>query len=236
MVSDPKLVEARIERFEKKLLLKASTVLFASYTLYQQYRDYTKKPVVLEDGFDTKLLNAELKQCPMDNLPRPRFLYIGGINRKIWPEVLEELARTYPEGSVVLVGPRSDDVNIPELSNLHILPELASYFDLASYLARADVGIVPYYNDRYSGSMHPAKLNEYMIFGLPVVGTATPELEVLNAKWGKGFLYLGKNPVEIAEAAGMAVECNDDIRVKARMVFTRQNTWADRLEEFFKIC
>jgi len=235
LVSDPKLVEARIEKYEKRLLLKADTVLFASHTLYQQYRDYTKNPVVFEDGFNTELLKAELKPCPVDSLPRPRFLYIGGINRKIWPEMIGELAREYPGGSVVLVGPRDDDVKIPDLSNIHILPGLTNYSDLASYLDKADAGIIPYYNDRYSGVMHPAKLNEYLIFGLPVVATTTPELEALDAKWGRGFLSLGKDPGEFAGAAGRALKCNSDQTMKARMVFTQQNTWSDRLEELFNI-
>jgi glycosyltransferase involved in cell wall biosynthesis len=137
----------------------------------------------------------------IDNLPRPHFLYIGGINQKIWPEILEALGRSFPGGSIVLMGPKTNDVIIPDLPNIHMLPAREHYAELAPFLAKADAGIIPYHNDHYSGVMHPAKLNEYLIFGLPVVATATPELEKLSLEWGNGFLYLGTDPEDFTHAA-----------------------------------
>lgn len=235
LVSDPKLVEPRLEPHEKKLLQKAGITLFASYALYEQYCKQTENPCVFEDGFNTELLGVENKPCPMDSLPKPVFLYIGGINRKIWAEMIETLAKSFPGGSVVLIGPRDHDIRLPDLPNLHIYPEMPGYADLAAYLARADAGIIPYYNDKYSGVMHPAKLNEYLVFGLPVVATATPELQLLDSHWGGKFLYLGADPAGFARAAAKALEEDNMDARERRKKFTRLHAWPYRIEELLGI-
>ncbi|MCL6612924.1 MAG: glycosyltransferase [Peptococcaceae bacterium] len=235
LVSDPKLVEARVGPYEKRILSRADIVLFASYTLYEQYCPDTRNPVVFKDGFNIELLDIEPGPCMMDNLPGPRFLYIGGINRKIWPEMLESLGRSFPGGSIVLMGPKTDDAAIPDLPNIHILPARGHYAELAPFLARADAGIIPYRNDHYSGVMHPAKLNEYLIFGLPVVATATPELEKLSQQWGEVFLYFGEDPEDFARAAFRAMAEDNEEKRNARKSFTRSNTWNYRVDELSRI-
>lgn len=235
LVSDPKLVEARVAPYEKRLLEKADIALFASHTLFEQYRPATKNPVVFKDGFNTELLTAEMEPCIMDQLPRPRFLYIGGINSKIWPEMLEALGRSFSSCSIVLIGPRTDDAVIPDLPNMHILPAREHYSELAPFLSGADAGIIPYHNDQYSGVMHPAKLNEYLIFGLPVVATATPELQKLSHEWGDGFLYLGTDPEDFTRAASRALaEDNEEAR-EIRRDFTRSHVWPARVEELLRM-
>ena len=234
VVSDPKLVEKKLAPYEKMLLMTADKVLFASHVLYEQYRPVTRKPVVFEDGFNTGLLEAKIKSCLMDNLPSPKFLYIGGINRKLWPEMIESLCAAFPGGSVTLIGPVSGDTRLPNLPNLHILPPCSDYRELAPYLENAGAGIIPYYNDDYAGAMHPAKLNEYIIFGLPVVATATPELTKLDQTWGKGFFYLGANPEEFICAATTAL-ADDTVNRESRKAFAVTNTWDVRLEELFDL-
>lgn len=236
LVSDPKLVEARVGLNEKKLLKRADIVFFASYTLYEQYRIDTKNPIVFKDGFNTELMDiTPMGACVMDSLPRPRFIYVGGINHRIWPEMLESLSRSFSGGSIILMGPKTNDAIIPDMPNIHILPARERYAELAPFLARADAGIIPYCNDQYSGIMHPAKLNEYLSFGLPTVATATPELQKLSLQWGDGFLYLGINPEDFTRAAASALAEDSEEERNTRKSFARANTWNSRVEELARI-
>lgn len=232
VVSDPKLVEANLAPFEKKLLRKADKVLFASHVLYEQYQPETKNPIVFKDGFNIELLSVDVKPCLLDNMPHPRFLYIGGINKKIWPEMIESLCLAFPSGSVTLIGPSLNDIRLPDLPNMHLLPSCSNYAELAPYLKNADAGIIPYHNDNYAGAMHPAKLNEYIIFGLPVVATATPELIKLQQTWGNGFLYLGANPEEFTNAAITALS-DDTVTRESRKAFAASNAWDLSLDKLF---
>ncbi|MBC7078043.1 MAG: hypothetical protein H5T92_07045, partial [Synergistales bacterium] len=124
VVSDPKQVEPRLAPFERRLLRQADVTLFASATLMEQYRDHTKNPVLFRDGFNTELLDAEVETPPeVARLPRPRLVYIGGINRKLWVEAIAALCEAVPHGSVILMGLVAyGEVSLPKLPNLHLLP------------------------------------------------------------------------------------------------------------------
>ncbi|MGB9661864.1 MAG: hypothetical protein ACPL5F_07570 [Moorellaceae bacterium] len=210
VVSDPKQVEPRLAPFEEELLRQADVTLFASATLLEQYRERTKNPVLFRDGFSTELLEAEVETPPeVARLPRPRLLYIGGINRKLWVEAIEALCEAVPHGSVILMGPVAHgEVVLPKLPNLHLLPPRRRYIELGGVLRAADVGLIPYRPDPYAGAMHLAKLNEYLVFGLPVVATATPELERLAQEFPVKFICFGRTPKEFAEAGLLALGNN----------------------------
>jgi glycosyltransferase involved in cell wall biosynthesis len=191
--------------------------------------------VLFKDGFNLELLNEKEKVSVIDNLPHPRFLYIGGINRKIQVQALTFLAERYQTGSVILVGPRSEDLIIPEHNNIYIYPPCGRYGELAGFFKDSDVGLIPYLPDKYSGAMHPAKLNEYLVFGLPVVAAATPELTRLASSWGEGFFYLYDTPDKLRKAAEKALsDDNEELREKRRTL-TLKNTWDRRIEELCKI-
>lgn len=237
VVSDPKQVEPRLAPFEEWLLHRADVTLFASATLLDQYRDRTKNPVLFRDGFSTELIDAEVETPPeVARLPRPRLLYIGGINRKLWAEAIEALCKAVPHGSVILMGPVAHGVVVlPNLPNLHLLPPRRRYIELAGVLRAADVGLIPYRPDPYAGAMHPAKLNEYLVFGLPVVATATLELERLAQEFPVKLIYFGRTPKEFAEA-GLHALANDANSPKDKIrTLTTQFRWVERVREFLRL-
>lgn len=237
VVSDPKQVEPRLAPFEGRLLRRADVTLFASATLLEQYRDHTNNPVLFRDGFNVELLDAEVETPPeVIHLPRPRLLYIGGINRKLWVEAIAALCEAVPHGSVILMGPVAHgEVSLPKLPNLHLLQPRRQYIELVGVLRAADVGLIPYRPDPYAGAMHPAKLNEYLVFGLPVVATATEELKRLAGEMPERVLYLAGSPEMFPEVTFHALSGDfEEVRRACREV-TYENTWLQRLSELMII-
>jgi hypothetical protein len=230
VVSDPKFVEPRLAPFERCFLQRADVTLFASVTLFEQYQAETRNPVLFRDSFSTKLLDVKAEMPPeILKLPRPRFLYLGGINRKFWTEAVEALAKSVPDASIILMGPV--DSNEARLANIHYFQPVKHYDDLAGYLQAADVGLIPYRLDPYAGGMHPAKLNEYLVFGLPVVATATPELERLAQELPPGTFYLAGNAEAFPQAALDALSQDTvDARAKRRELVYR-HTWRQRTSQ-----
>jgi glycosyltransferase involved in cell wall biosynthesis len=236
-VSDPKFVEPRLAPFERCFLQRADVTLFASVTLLEQYKAETRNPVLFRDGFSTRLLDVKAEIPPeILKLPRPRFLYLGGINRKFWIEAVEALAKSMPDASIILIGPvDSNEVTIPRLANIHCFQPVKRYDDLAGYLQAADVGLIPYRPDPYAGRMHPAKLNEYLVFGLPVVTTATAELERLAQELPPGTFYLAGNAGAFPQAALDALAQDTvDARAKRRELVHR-HTWCQRTSQLMDI-
>jgi glycosyltransferase involved in cell wall biosynthesis len=233
VVCDPKFIEPRLAPFERCFLQRADVTLFASATLFEQYQAETRNPVLFRDGFSAKLLNVKAEIPPeILKLPRPRFLYLGGINRKFWTEAVEALAKSLPDASIILIGPvDSREVILPRLANIHCFQPVKHYDDLAGYLQAADVGLIPYRLDPYAGTMHPAKLNEYLVFGLPVVATATPELERLAQELPPETFYLARNVEDFAQAALDALSQDTvDARAKRRELVYR-HTWRQRTSQ-----
>jgi len=235
VVSDPKFIEPRLEPFERLITGQADYTFFASATLYDEYNMSTKNPVLFKDGFNLKLLREEESTSEIEELPHPRFVYIGGINRKIQVDALAALAGHFRGGSIILIGPRSEDFKIPTYKNIYIYPSRRRYGEIARFLRTADVGLIPYIPDKYSGPMHPAKINEYLIYGLPVVATATPELTRLADLWGEGFFYLNDSPNKIVTMAEKALSEDNEVLRKKRQALTKKNSWDKRVQELIKV-
>lgn len=237
VLSDPKLVEPCLGPFEADFLRRADWTLFTSATLMEEYGDSPQRGRLFRDGCNWELFEAEgVAAQDLAGLPRPRFLYLGGINRKLWPEPLVALADGNATGSVVLVGPVAlGEMHMPARPNLYVLPPRLRYEDLAGLLANADAALIPYRSDRYAGAMHPAKLNEYLVFGLPVVAMRTRELGRLAETWDVPVLYLADTPEDFVAAAARAVAEDTPALREARRSFARRNTWDKRVEELLEL-
>lgn len=231
VVSDPKYIEPLLEHYERLMINVTDYTLFASKTLYDDYSQYTKNPVLFKDGFNLEILNEIVSNPELEKLPRPQLLYIGGINRKIQLEALMALTEHFSNGSIILVGPDSGNLKIPSNKIIHVFQPCQKYKELSGFLRNADVGLIPYLPDKYSGAMHPAKLNEYLVFGLPVVATDTPELKKLADLWGDGFFYFSDSTTKIVEAVETALREDNEVLRKKRQSLTVSNTWDKRIQE-----
>jgi len=237
LVSDPKEVESHIAPYERELLQKADVVFFASATLMEQYKKQTKNPVLFRDGFNVELLKVEAEiPTEVAELPKPHLLYIGGINRKFWVEALEMLGKQIPNATLILLGPIDRaEITLPHLPNLYWFQPCKRYTDLAGFLKTADVALIPYHPDPYAGAMHPAKLNEYLVFGLPVVATATPELKLLARQWPEKTLYLAETAEEFPQVVIKAIKEDSAEKREYRQKSTKENRWDNRVQELFTI-
>ena len=115
---------------------------------------------------DSPLQNSE-------KWPRPVFGYIGTLHReRVDLEMVTQLARAHPQGSVVLVGPQywTDDSlqrALKEHPHLHA-PGPVTYQQIPNILSRFDVCIVPHQQNDFVESLNPIKLWEYLACGKPI--------------------------------------------------------------------
>lgn len=237
LVSDPKLVEPKLAPHEERFLGKTDLTLFASATLRDVYGNRPPRPLLFRDGYSLQLLEHPHQDlAEVQKLPRPRFLYLGGINRKIDCDYLTALADAYPGGSVILVGPVAQaEITLPERPNISLFPARSRYEEIAGFLSASDAALIPYRLDSYVGMMHPAKINEYMVFGLPIIGTGTQELLHLEAELGNGNLYLAESPEEFAVAAKHALAEDSAENQEKRRKIARLNSWDSRADKLTEI-
>jgi glycosyltransferase involved in cell wall biosynthesis len=82
--------------------------------------------------------------------------------------------------------------------------------------------------------MHPAKLNEYLVFGLPVVATATEELQKLVVEWPDVGLYVAQDTASFARAAARALEKHSGGKGDWQRV-TNTQRWTERSSRFLDL-
>lgn len=229
VVSDPKYVEPRVAASEHRLLSDCDLVLFASDALRQSYGLSGNRFRTVRDGFSTWLLDE--KGAPTDYLqetPSPRFVYLGGLNSKVWAEALEQIAEAFPDASILLMGPSAPAFRVPRGRNISVLPPQPDYVGLAGVLRLADVALIPYVPSAFVSPMYPAKVNEYLVFGLPIVATNMPELAQLAGEIGPRSIYLAENSGEFPSAVARALNEDSPEERQRRMSYARKRPWTAR--------
>jgi len=105
---------------------------------------------------------------------RPVFGYTGSLhNSRIDLDLVEQLAREFSHGTIVLVGPQyfSDDSLARALEkhpNIHA-PGAVAYSQIPDVMASFDVCIVPHLRSEFVESLNPIKLWEFLACGKPIV-------------------------------------------------------------------
>jgi glycosyltransferase involved in cell wall biosynthesis len=239
LVSDPCKVSGAEEIIvsHKKMLQLADVVLCASVPTMNTAKQYMKEEAypklhLFEDGFSTELWELSQDEKYEVDIPSvepnsPIAAYIGGVNSKIWWDAVSVMAREMPEVSFVFVGPKEYD-ELPCEGygrNVFWLPAFKEYGQLGAFLKKCSAGLIPYTPTPYVAEMRPAKINEYMVMGLPIVGTKMPELERLGRENGAGVVYLAERAEEFVSAMEQALDENCQEYREKRQHIAQSRSW-----------
>ena len=112
-----------------------------------------------------------------DGLPGPRLGYVGVIDERLDLGLIDAIAASHPEWSIVMVGPvvKISEEDLPRRPNLHYLGGKA-YEALPAYLAGWDVALMPFALNEATRFISPTKTPEYLSAGCPVVSTAITDV------------------------------------------------------------
>lgn len=183
---------------------------------------------VVPNGVDPRLW-VEPGRAPswFPELPGPRFLYVGTLDDRLDVAAMRAVARAWPNGSVVLVGPLADRSHLgPVLAEPNVtLHGPVSREEVAALAHAADACLVPHRRTPLTEAMSPLKLYEYLASGTPTVATDLEPVRrvdgpVLRVPPGGDFV----GGLRLALAAGPAAEAD-------RRRFIAANSWSARTAE-----
>jgi glycosyltransferase involved in cell wall biosynthesis len=138
-----------------------------------------RRVVEIGNGVDFALFDAAFTspRHPREiaELPRPRIGYAGALAEWIDLDLMAEVARAFPTGTLVLVGPAVGPrvrpteffAGIPNVVWLGSKP----HEDLPHWVAEMDVCLIPFRLNDLTRGVNPNKLYEYLAVGKPVVAT-----------------------------------------------------------------
>jgi glycosyltransferase involved in cell wall biosynthesis len=218
----------RYARLHQELLELAAAVVTSSTVLQRRCAAAGVSAVCIPNGVRQELFHELATASPnpvLAALPRPRFGYVGMISHWFDFDAVAELARAFPHGSVVLVGPVA--CHPPRLpSNVTFIGPVP-HLELASYLIGFDAGLVPFKRSAAIDAVNPVKLYEYLAAGLPVLSSHFEEMEQYRE-----FVSFYTNSADCAAAARAALaRLVGGGDAPARQAFARLNCWARKAEQ-----
>jgi glycosyltransferase involved in cell wall biosynthesis len=189
---------------EAKLFADADVVFTGGRSLYEAKKARHPNVHCFPSSIDAAhFASARLKleEDPLDqkSMPRPRIGFFGVIDERMNMLLLKHVAELRRSWHFVMIGPvakvRAED--LPRAENLHWLG-MRSYKELPSYLARWDVGLMPFALNESTRFISPTKTPEFLAAGLPVVSTAVPD--VVHAYGETGLVEIAADAADVVLA------------------------------------
>lgn len=172
---------------EKTLLERADLVFTGGRSMYQARQGKHPNLHLFSSGVEPEHFAAALQATTpvapeIRHLTFPVLGYYGVIDERIDLALLDRLATTHPDYSIVMVGPvaKIDPADLPRHPNI-IYTGQQPYEKLPHFLKGFDVCLMPFAMNEATCSISPTKTLEYMAAHKPIVSTPVPDV-VTN--WG----------------------------------------------------
>ena len=219
----------QLVRWAGEAMARRADILFPSTPAIRDARArFNGNSLLVPHGADfDHFAKARLAETPVPeelvSLPRPIIGAVGVYDVARFDEdAVYQLARRWPERSIVLVGPAMEEVDLTRLrscANVY-LTGTKNIEQLPHYLKAFDVALIPWRVNALTESIFPLKLMEYLSGGKPVVAPALKSL----AEAGDA-VYIAERPEEMSERIDQALREDSDERRDARQALARRYSW-----------
>jgi len=226
---------AAIEARERALMARADLVIVTSRALLETKAGVNPNTHLVRNAVDWDRFRTVLARRDEPEMLRgrshPRIGYVGALNDKIDTGLLLHVADSYPEGTLLLVGPdrvqsseaRRDLDALHERANVCMVGRVAVN-EVPEYMGACDVGLLPYRLNAWTRHIHPLKLYEYLASGLGVVSTDIPSV------WeAQELVHIAEDAAGFVAGIRLALSERGDSWVSARRERAQANTWEQRV-------
>ncbi len=217
-------------------LIADSDICVANSTYLADYcRKYNSKSFYVGQGCELDIfMQTDGLATPSDMLPikGPVIGYVGALQSiRLDISILEFIAVTKPEWSVVLVGPEDNEFlasALHQMSNVYFLGS-KDPSTLPSYINAFDVCINPQIVNQVTIGNYPRKIDEYLAVGKPVVATKTEAMSIF-----KDHCYLAETKEDYVRMISEGLENNNPALKAERRNFASAHTWENSVLEIDK--
>ena len=213
-------------RLEAEYLGHADAVVVTSEGLRESRSQRHPNVHLVPNGVDFDLFNQAAGVT--HGGARPCVGFIGSLDDRVDYGLLDRLVRQRADLDFLFVGRvvSPEGEALAELANVTLAgphpPER-----LPGFLARMDVGVIPFAVTRFTRNIYPLKLNEYLAAGRPVV--MTPFAPIGEAE---RFVYSASDAEVFSRALDLALLDRGPAVRRRRIDFARGNAWERRAEAF----
>ncbi|MCD4822547.1 MAG: glycosyltransferase [Methanococcoides sp.] len=220
-----------------RLIEKANIIFVASSYLHQNITKHREHNVhFIGNGVDIDHFKEAMTDIPIPddvkNIKKPIVGYIGALSDWVDFDIIESIAREYPDYSVVLVGPEFPNVknkidSLKEFPNIFVFGK-KPYEELPNYLKFFDTCIIPFKINDLTISSNPVKFYEYIAAGKSVISTDLPEIRNCN-----DLAYIAKNLDIFVTMVPLALNFHQNINLAFN--FLEKKTWKNKKNSMVEI-
>ena len=181
--------------------------------------------VVVRNGCDYDHFHAPPAKTYRATPPRKVIGYFGAIAQWFDVELVDKLARHFPDCEILLIGDDSIQAarSLGKLPNVRMLGE-RHYAELPHFLHGFDVCLLPFLRIPLTLATNPVKVYEYLCAGSEVVCTDLPEI----AQFGD-LVHCAATHEAFIEAVDQCLRAPADANMRARrQAFARSQSWGVR--------
>lgn len=231
---------ADLKEREGMLLGRADVVFTGGRSMYEARRGRHPNLHLFPSGVDVghfRLTEATPLAGELADLPRPIVGYYGVIDERLDLDLIDQLAATHSDWSIVMVGPVAKiglDA-LPRRPNIHYLG-MQPYARLPHFLKGFDVCLMPFAINEATRYISPTKTLEYMAAHKPVVSTPVHDVAatwadvVAIADSAEGFI----RAVEAALEQTPAQQADRRAREEAHLARADWDAITDRMAELIE--
>lgn len=186
---------------EASLLSRADVVFTGGMSLYEAKKSRHDNihgfPSSIEfDHFAKARKRQEPDPADQAAIPRPRLGFFGVIDERMDVGLVGRVAALRPDWHLVMIGPvmKIDPETLPQSPNIHWIGG-KDYKELPRYLARWDIGFMPFALNEATKFISPTKTPEFLAAGVPVV--STPITDVVRPYGEKGLVEIARTAEEV---------------------------------------
>jgi glycosyltransferase involved in cell wall biosynthesis len=216
------------------VVIKSSDACVANSTYLAEYcRQYNERSFYVGQGCDLEAYQQEVKMPDeLKDIKQPIIGYTGAVvTSRLDIAILEHIANSFANCTLVLVGPEDETFAASRLHNLNNVLFVGARppYELPGYVNAFSVCINPQIVNQLTIGNYPRKVDEYLAMGKPVVATRTKAMETFD-----DYVYLAENKDDYVELIKKALEENSSESSDNRKRFAATHTWQNSVEEIYK--
>lgn len=225
----------------ERVAIKNADVLLTTSTNLKMVieKDGGRNVQILPNAAQTDLFRTALKanfELPeeLKGNTRPVVGYIGHIGLRQDFELLASTIRAHPDKLFLMVGPGDyapfTDEDFHSMENV-VFTGPKPLEELPRYLHFMDCALIPFRKNDLTRSIYPLKMNEYLAAGKAIVSTDFS----VDVSSFEDVAFIANSHEDFIQKVELAVQSNTEENIQKRVQRSEGNSWADRVELFWKV-
>ncbi|MDA9814177.1 YdcF family protein [Candidatus Pelagibacter sp.] len=216
---------------ERQIINSSNLVFVTSQKLYEKFEILNTNVFKIPSGVELEKfdkINEEIIPEDIKKISKPIVGFIGGINSKINIDLILSSAKNLKNYSFVMIGECENNL-VKKLSiekNIFFLGK-KDHSVLKNYVKNFDCAIMPYKLNKFTDAIYPAKLNELLAVGKPVVSTNIYEMSSYNQE-NDNIIDVANSNDEFSNLIKMNIENDSEQKLKKRNLISQKNSWSSR--------